>query len=452
MTILTALPVNMNDFKRLLVNVSPEHAVCVRGRHAVGKSEGVYQAAEEMRSDFYRDPQNCARLIEAFGGKVKVPKSKDNPNGWTAKWTYEMGVPVLERRLSQMTEGDIIGLPFRHGKDKFNHETGERISSASTSFKPCDWLINSCEFPVVLFLDERNRALDGVKQAVFQLTDSKAFYGNYLHEETRIVVAENEGDEYQVQQCDPAEISRCATISLQPSVQDWLNYAKDRCHDATVEYIRQNDRHLENSDGTEPNKKYPDRRSWFKLDQEAQRLKFFENPGDHLFYVLACSMVGTEVGGKFVRFVQEREREVTAEDILTSWKKAKKRLAGKATISNETYVECAAKIESFTSKNKLTVEQAGELAAFVKDAPAEVLMTVWTNISADTENMLIVHKYVEKLILKSALGEDVQNLTLPTVDEVKKVISDTKKKNGTATTEEVATTEEPKKKRGAKSK
>ncbi len=47
MTILTALPVNMNDFKRLLVNVSPEHAVCVRGRHAVGKSEGVYQAAEE---------------------------------------------------------------------------------------------------------------------------------------------------------------------------------------------------------------------------------------------------------------------------------------------------------------------------------------------------------------------------------------------------------------------
>ena len=163
-----AQPVDMGQFQNLLSQLSPDISVCVRGKHAVGKSEGVYQAAALLRNDVYKDPQVCARLVASFGGAVKTP------SGPVTEWKYDLGVPVVERRLSQMTEGDIIGLPFREGEDTFS-ETGARLTFASTQFKPCDWIIISAEVPVMLFLYERNRALPGVKQAVFQLTDSKAF-------------------------------------------------------------------------------------------------------------------------------------------------------------------------------------------------------------------------------------------------------------------------------------
>jgi len=418
--LLTALPVGMVDFKRLLVNISPEYTVCVRGRHAVGKSEGVYQAAQEIRSDFYKSPENCARMIAMMGGKVRTP------DGYKSEWNYDMGIPVLERRLSQMTEGDIIGLPFKHGEDVFDNKTGARLQSSSTQFKPCDWLITSCDVPVLLFLDERNRALEGVKQAVFQLTDSKAFYGHRLHEETRIAVAENDGDEYQVQACDPAEISRCATVILTPSVKDWLNYAETRCHEATVEFIRQNDTLLEHRGVFEPNKKYPDRRSWFKLDQELSRLGLFDNPTDHFFYILGGSMIGVEAISKFHKFVKERNREITAEDIVTNWAKAKRRLAGKNTISNEQYVEAGLKLNTFFNKKEnaeMTLEQCEQVALFIKDAPAEVGMTTWVNLQTQVKNMSNVHKFIEKLLMAMVHGNtDTKSIKIPTAAEVRALV------------------------------
>ena len=170
----SALPVGMKNFKLLLKSVSPDTSVCVRGRHAVGKSEGVYQAAAQMRCDVYKNAEFCADMVKAMGGEHNAGV-RHADGGRKTEWTYEDGLPVMERRLSQMTEGDTIGLPFQgpHG----------------TQFKACDWLILCCEFPALLFLDERNRALDGVKQSVFQLCDSKTFYGNTLHSETRVVIA-----------------------------------------------------------------------------------------------------------------------------------------------------------------------------------------------------------------------------------------------------------------------
>ena len=46
-----ALPVSMKSFQRLVGSVSPDITVCVRGGHAKGKSEGVYQSAAARFSD-----------------------------------------------------------------------------------------------------------------------------------------------------------------------------------------------------------------------------------------------------------------------------------------------------------------------------------------------------------------------------------------------------------------
>ena len=105
------------DFKTFL-KVAPlvtdvRKPILLRGRHGVGKSQVVYQFADGV------------------------------------------GLPVVERRASQMTEGDLIGLPS--------------VDNGRTSWNPPDWFKTACETPVVLFLDEVDRATIEVRQGIFEL-------------------------------------------------------------------------------------------------------------------------------------------------------------------------------------------------------------------------------------------------------------------------------------------
>jgi hypothetical protein len=369
----------MEDLKRLMVAFSPEITVCIRGRHAVGKSEGTYQVAQMIRDEFYKDEANSKRY----------------------NWKFEQGLPVIERRLSQLTEGDLTGMP--------DMDTGRK----STVFKPCDWLIEACEHPVVLFLDERNRALEGVKQAVFQLMDSRAFYGHKLHPGTRVVVAENVGDMYNVQQCDPAETSRAATVELNPSVDEWLKYASqpNKCHDVTVNFIRSNKEFLEfdpNDNARakrvfEPNKKYPDRRSWFKLDHQLQQSNLIDHPNDPLFYVMCASMVGIEAALKFVDYAKNFSRQVTVTDILTNWNGAKKKLGSSLTAAK--YMEIVKKLEEVIRTYKLDKTQAAEIGKFMHDSPAEPRMLLWGYANKNPKNLMMLLPFVQGLMVRTATGE-----------------------------------------------
>jgi hypothetical protein len=280
----------------------------------------------------------------------------------------------------------------------------------STAFRPCDWLIQACEFPVVLFLDERNRALEGVKQAVFQLADSKAFYGHRLHPETIIVIAENVGDAYTVNASDPAETSRAATVLLDPTKEEFLDYASSRADSAMVTFLRENHKFIEHDEVFEANKKYPDRRSWMKLDGELTRLGLYEHPEDHMFYVLTGAFCGLEVAGAFKKFCAERDRNVSVDEILNDWEKAKLKL-GK--LSNEIYVENVAKLGDWIQKHDLTTDQAIEFARFMHDAPPEPMMAAWMVLQKNIKNLTKVHPHVEQLMVRRATGQDVSDLKVP---------------------------------------
>lgn len=381
-------PASMKAFQQLGVSLSPEVTLCVRGRHAVGKSQGVYQIAEKIFDDYYK-----SEAWEAIKDHEDLP--------WELKGhTYEKGIPVIERRLSQMTEGDIVGLP------KMTERS--RTGTSATSFKPCDWLLDACEFPVMLFLDERNRALEGVKQAVFQLTDSKAFYGHRLHERTRIIVAENVGDAYTVQACDPAEVSRCATIRLEPTVEEWLDYAKTRAHEFLIDFIREHGQSaLEHTGTFEPNHKYQDRRSWMKLDAELQASNLYEEY-NHTFYIMACSMVGVAVGSQFANYVKNRDRSVSAKDILADWDKAHKRLRGgtKKQIPSKDYIACVNKVGDYLERvyekgNNINDDEIINIAKFVYDIPAEGRISLWSKICGIDELMPRLAPHINKILVST---------------------------------------------------
>lgn len=359
------ISVNMTNLKSLLRSLSPEVVVSIRGRHAVGKSEAVAQFAQEI------------------------------------------GLPLQMRRLSQMTEGDLLGMPG---------EVKTKGGNPATTFHPCEWFIEACERPMVLFLDERNRALDAVKQAIFEICDSRQFYGHKLHPETRVVIAENVGDSYQVQQCDPAEVSRTVTVELDPTLEEWLAYAKGKCHEATIEFIRQEGEKVLEFKGQngvyEPNKKYPDRRSWFKLDSELQRNNLFDEADNHVFFVMAAGFLGPEVGMKFHTFCKNRDKQVSAKDILTDWPKAYKRLSngGKKEVSNEKYVELTKKLEDWFSKqeNVLTDDQCEQFKLFMTDCPPEPRMACFSSLQSNPKNLMKAHKKVGMLMVQTASGETME--------------------------------------------
>lgn len=310
--------------------------VLLRGRHGIGKSTVVYQYAAKQNME------------------------------------------VVERRASQMTEGDLVGLPS--------------IDGNSTSFNPPDWFKAACDRPVVLFLDEVDRATLEVRQGIFELTDSRKLNGHTLHPDTLVFAAVNGGEhgaQYQVGEMDPAELDRWTVFDIEPSVEDWLSWAKEsNVSDEVWNFINGNRAHLEHTDDFEPNKVYPSRRSWERLDQCLAQADLLKEASPAL-YNLTAAFVGFEAAVAFNDFVLNYDRQVTVEDILVHGNFAKVADFG---INDHTAIIDKFEAEE-TFHNELDQELINNLARYFVMLPSEVAMKLWTVMGkGDVNNTVKLHK------------------------------------------------------------
>ena len=310
--------------------------VLLRGRHGIGKSTVVYQYAAKQNME------------------------------------------VVERRASQMTEGDLVGLPSIEGN--------------STSFNPPDWFKAACDRPVVLFLDEVDRATLEVRQGIFELTDSRKLNGHTLHPDTLVFAAVNGGEhgaQYQVGEMDPAELDRWTVFDIEPSVEDWLSWAKDSdVSDEVWNFINQNRAHLEHTDDFEPNKVYPSRRSWERLDQCLAQADLLKEASPAL-YNLTAAFVGFEAAVAFNDFVLNYDRQVTVEDILVHGNFAKVADFG---INDHTAIIDKFEAEE-TFHDELDQDRIDNLAKYFVMLPSEVAMKLWTVMGkGDVNNTVKLHK------------------------------------------------------------
>ena len=326
------------DFKTF-VNLAPAVSaarlpVLLRGRHGIGKSQVVYQLAANA------------------------------------------GLPVIERRASQMTEGDLVGLPSIEGN--------------RTTFNPPDWFKIACEEPVCLFLDEVDRATLEVRQGIFELTDSRKLNGHHLHEDTIIFAAINggeHGESYQVNEMDPAELDRWSVWDLEPTVEDWLAWGKENVDSLIWDFINQNRAHLEHSGDIEPNKRYPSRRSWDRLDKVLKSADAQE-AGPAMFN-LAQSFVGFEAAVALNDYAQNYDRVVTVEQLLNG-----ERVEALAAFSLN---EHCAMIEKIDAESVCECEfsdgHVNNLAAYFITLPSEAAMKLWSVISQGgvQENVVKFH-------------------------------------------------------------
>ena len=325
------------DYKTFLTVVTPilnaKFPVLIRGRHGIGKSTIVYQKAEEL------------------------------------------GLPVVERRASQMTEGDLLGLP--------------KIKKDVTTWCAPEWLAEACSKPVVLFLDEVDRATMEVRQGIFELCDSRKIAGHTLHPDTLIFACVNGGEhgsQYQVGEMDPAELDRYTCFDVEPTVEDWLAWAKGKIAVEIFDFINHNHKHLEHNDDYEPNKVYPSRRSWERLSQTLSTLSSIEN-GTTLYH-LATAFVGFEAAVAFNDFMANYERQVTIENLLDE---------GRFELVKDWKInDHNAMVEKMKSKDifaaRLNDTRLENLAKYFVSLPSEIVMVLWQAMAQTDESTYNIAK------------------------------------------------------------
>lgn len=247
----------------ILDHTPATHNIMLVGRHGIGKSE--------ILTDYYS----------------------------------QKGMVVVPLFLGQMADpGDLIGLPVLD-------------NSKGTNFAPPYWWPTDNR-PIVLFLDELNRARPEILQTVMDLALNRRLAGRSLPVGSRIISAVNEGDEYQLTHLDPALVSRFNVYQFCPTSQEWLIWAeKQRLDQRVVDFIASQPTLLDSTpqlrEGEDTGlEKFPDRRAWRRVSdvlQEVsldgslrQRQHIDEDDLD-----LIAGIVGAEAASRFYAFIQGRQ-------------------------------------------------------------------------------------------------------------------------------------------------
>jgi len=382
-----------------------------------------------------KDFLNIAHFI--LGPPVR--KHSDKPTGYPLMMKGHTGIgkseiaklladsyqlPIVERRVSQMTEGDLIGLP--------------ELNEGVTSWCPPDFYMKACETPVILFLDELDRGVPEVRQGCFELADSRKLNGHTLHPGTKIICAINGGladsSSYQVYTMDRAELARWWSVEIKPSVDDWLSWAsestkdnstkkqiQDSLKELTISYrknqietnvhfffydfIAQNPEFLEHNGPTEPNKIYPTRRSWKRLSDtmtKAGLLLSKENIDYGTLQSLSQGFVGLEASLALQKFYIDYDFLLDPEDMIAG--------EGKDRIKRFNINDHSLFIKKFDNKKILTKELTSDeifhLVDYVACLPQELLLSFFTLMGTkDIAQQNIIHLFTHYMPKWSEAGK-----------------------------------------------
>jgi hypothetical protein len=299
-----------------------------------------------------------------------------------------------------MDESQVSGIPDFEGS---------KISGVATFCLP-SWYVRACREPVVLMLDELNRSMPQVMQSFFQIVLDRELGNNVdgeplrLHPQTRVIAAVNHGNEYDVNDMDPALLRRFWVVDLDPSVGDWIEWAGDNGLDSiTIDFIRQHPEHLRvNIGSVEPGTVCPTPASWHRLDTCLQHMNLA--PSDHSgsrpegMYALAGGFVGTEAAIAFSEFVARYERVISAEDVLDG----KIDEARVKDLQASEALSVLDKLVHHCEDNKWKKKQAKHIAAFVRARGGEQMVYFWNAMSKTQQlaNIQVIHKEIGQDVVK----------------------------------------------------
>lgn len=258
------------------------------------------------------DAQELVKILEHTPASQNIMLAGDHGIGKSNILTHfyreNKKMPMITFFLGQMSDpGDLIGLMQKDEK------TGR------SEFLPPYWWPEENE-PVVLFLDELNRARPEILQSVMDLTLNRTLAGKSLPEGSIVISAINYGDQYQVTDLDPALVSRFNIYQFAPTHEDWLVWAsREKLDKRVIDFIQKYPNFLDPSNEYKDSneildmgiEKTPDRRAWERVSNLVLDVKIIDN----IYVKIIAGIVGATASVNFKKSIKEIAK-LNPEDVL----------------------------------------------------------------------------------------------------------------------------------------
>lgn len=352
-----------------------------------------------------------ARIAAMVQGPHGIGKSRA-----IEQFARENGYKYVDRRLSQMESGDLLGLPD--------------LSSGRTVFRTPEWLPSEEDGPTIVFLDELNRARPDVLQGIFQLVLDGELGSYKLPKNCYVLTAVNPNtDDYHVTNVfDKALLDRFCHLKLTPTTEEFLAFSRsnENLDQNVIAFLQAREDLLEDSKlyGF-PVDRTPSRRSW----TSAAALAKLGLPED-LFNEVVGGLVGISNAVAYGTWLKENEMKAfSAEEIMDKYKTIKKKaqeygnaVSGRHDILSQSLDNVAAFIQ--TNYANVKQKQVDNIIEFLTILPKD-LSFGWLKTNAlKTDD----EKYSEFFTSKFIETDATDLLIVPEEEELKE-IEELEKKN-----------------------
>jgi Cdc6-like AAA superfamily ATPase len=286
----------------------------------------------------------------------------------------ELEVGYIDLRLATQEPGDLIGIPYR--EDNVTH-------NAMPSWFPKEGTKG------ILCLEELNRAPNDVRQAIFQLIWDRVMHQTALPVGWSIILAMNpDNGEYQVETLDKALVRRCSVITVEPSVNDWMEWAvgEGQVPSKITGFIGTHKDMLFESENFD----FPVTRTcagWGETLTLLDKAKVI--PPDLEFEIVA-GITGKEAATAYMSYLAKNyERPVSGEEVLKDYSKVKEKVLKQRNKSDETYVTIKQIVGICDTLKKLDKKQQKNLIEFILDLTADMQAMIAHNLSSEILSALV---------------------------------------------------------------
>lgn len=339
---------------------------------------------EQIHRFLKYSPQTKSILLRGNSGLGKT--------SFVNEFAANMGYKLINLRLGELEPTDITGMPVKEQK-----EDGTWITKYA---QPYWWPEDG---KTVIFLDETDRCSRDLHPIAMQLADQRRAGQRDLPKGIYIFAAVN-GDAYPgtIPMCQ-AFMRRFATIEFEPTVEEWVIWAKrNNVNNLIVEFIEANKDTNNMLDTPEdmvgqPNIVAPTRCSWVEFGQWLDNASK-ELSGLNGISVYAEPLVGDAAAQAFEQWAIDRYKPINAEDIFS----------GRFKIENQekiNIIQLAAVAEIIATQfmNRTNLEQINALNCF-KAGGIEIFAALFSKLPRQASFIMRKNEDIHTFIKENLFG------------------------------------------------
>lgn len=273
----------------------------------------------------------------------------------------ELGIDCIVRDLSLMEPPDLIGLPTQH--------------NGRTCYLPPAFLPESGKGLIVF--EELNRSEKYMQAPCLQLLTARTLNDYKLPAGWLCVAAINPASSgYDTTELDPALLSRFVRIEVVADAKTWIAWGESAgVHESVLHFVRQTPDIFAASESNP--------RSWAYVSDIMKTYEAQQQDDENLLTVALAGIVGESLAVAFVQATLREEDSIPAETILHQYEKARSQVlhwvrSKKLDLLNATAHNVMVAFQSGDVANKVSTMAvpSRNLETFLGDLPADIAKQV----------------------------------------------------------------------------